>query len=168
MQRQLSTAELQVESPDELRTICDKYRGLGGSTIPILQEVQNLYGYLPEDAVSWVADELEMPRSRFFGVATFYAQFYLHPRGKNIVTVCCGTACHVKGSEKILNALQRELKLSEGEDTTEDLAFTVEKVNCVGACSIAPVVIINKKVNGKAASERILRQTRAIAKEQDG
>jgi NADH:ubiquinone oxidoreductase subunit E len=168
MQRQMSTAELQVESPDELRAICDKYRGFEGSTIPVLQEVQNLYGYLPEDAVCWVADKLEIPRSRFFGVATFYSQFYLHPRGKNILTVCCGTACHVKGSEKILTALQRELKLAEGEDTTEDLTFTVEKVNCVGACSIAPVVIINKKVHGKAASEKILRQTRAIAKEQDG
>ena len=148
-----------------LKKIYDNYRTESGSTIPILQDIQELYGYLPEKAVNWIADKLDLPRSSFFGIATFYSQFYLPPRGKNMVIVCCGTACHVKGSEKILNNLTRELDLSEKEDTTADMAFTVEKVNCVGACGIAPVVVINKKVYGKAASSKIVKQTKKIKKE---
>jgi len=153
------------ESAEEesLRRIYEKFRGIDGSTIPILQEIQGLYGYLPEEAVNWMADRLEIPRSNFFGVATFYSQFYFKPRGKNVITVCCGTACHVKGSEKILTRLQRELGLPEGQDTTGDMNFTIEKVNCVGACSIAPVVIMNKQVHGKATAEKMIRRTRAIA-----
>lgn len=150
---------------EALGKLYDKYRSQPGSTIPILQELQELYGYLPEKAVNWIADKLDIPRSSFFGIATFYSQFYLTPRGKNMVIVCCGTACHVKGSEKILNNLKRELDLSEKEDTTADMAFTVEKVNCVGACGIAPVVVINKKVYGKAASNKIVKQTKKIKKE---
>ncbi len=147
-----------------LLEIYEKYRNTPGSTIPILQDIQELCGYLPEEAVNWIADRMGLPRSGFFGVATFYSQFYLKPRGKNIVTVCCGTACHVKGSEKILTRLQRELDLKDGQDTTDDMSITLEKVNCVGACSIAPVVIINKKIHGKAASEKIIKQTRTIAR----
>jgi NADH:ubiquinone oxidoreductase subunit E len=152
------------ESLRGLQSIYDKYKDMPGSTIPILQEIQEKFGYLPEDAVNWVADRLDVPRSTFYGVATFYSQFYLTPRGKNIVTVCCGTACHVKGSEKILSALHRELGLSDEKETTDDLNFTVEKVNCVGACSIAPVVIVNKTVNGKAVREKILRTVKGLTK----
>lgn len=170
MRLQATADIISEDSLKELSKIYEKYRSGRGSTIPILQDIQEVFGYLPEDAVNWIADKLDIPRSSFFGVATFYSQFYLRPRGKNIITVCCGTACHVKGSEKILNRLQRELNLNEDQDTTEDLSFTLDKVNCVGACSIAPVVIINKKVHGKAASEKILKQTRAIGKkkEKDG
>jgi len=150
----------------ELQSIYDKYKDMPGSTIPILQEIQEQFGFLPEDAVNWVADRLDVPRSTFFGVATFYSQFYLTPRGKNIVTVCCGTACHVKGSEKILTTLQRELGLSDEKETTDDLNFTIEKVNCVGACSIAPVVIVNKTVHGKAVRDKILRTVKGLEKEE--
>jgi NADH:ubiquinone oxidoreductase subunit E len=150
----------------ELAEIYEKYRHVHGSAIPILQEIQGLYGYLPEEAVNWIADRLDIPRSTFFGLATFYSQFYFKPRGKNIVTVCCGTACHVKGSEKILTRLQRELGLLDGQDTTDDMNFTVEKVNCVGACSIAPVVIMNKQVHGKATAEKMIRKTRVITRKQ--
>lgn len=150
----------------ELQSIYDKYKDMPGSTIPILQEIQEQFGYLPEEAVNWVADRLDVPRSTFYGVATFYSQFYLTPRGKNIVTVCCGTACHVKGSEKILTTLQRELGLSDEKETTDDLNFTIEKVNCVGACSIAPVVIVNKTVHGKAVRDKILRTVKGLEKEE--
>lgn len=147
-----------------LERICEKYGAEKGSTIPILQDVQEHFGYLPEDAVYWMADRLDIPRSSFYGVATFYSQFYLNPRGKNIVTVCCGTACHIKGSDKILNGLRAELKLPDGVDTTPDMKFTLERVNCVGACSIAPVVIVNKQVNGKATGEKIIKKVRDITK----
>lgn len=152
----------------QLKTIYEKYKGMKGNVIPVLQEVQEALGYLPEEAVNWIADKLGEPRSGYFGVATFYSQFYLTPRGQNIITVCCGTACHVKGSEKILNGLRRELGLTGDEETTPDMKFTLEKVNCVGACSIAPVVLLNKKVHGKTVTNRMLRHVRAIGKEEAG
>ncbi len=153
-------------SLDELREVVDKYIGVKGITIPVLQDIQEQFGYLPEEAVDWAADRLELPRSQFFGVATFYSQFYMTPRGKNIVTVCSGTACHVKGSEKISDRLVRDLNLAPGQNTTDDLNFTLEKVNCVGACSIAPVVIINQKVNGKASASKIALQVKKLGQEE--
>ena len=147
-----------TEDIETLKRIAENHTGDGGSVIAILQEVQDALGYIPEDAINWIADRLWIPRSKFYGVATFYSQFYLHPRGKNVITACCGTACHVKGSERVINGIKRELKLADGQDTTGDLTFTLEQVNCVGACSIAPVVIINKKVYGKAATEKLLKE----------
>lgn len=158
-------AALSSEVIDSLQGIYDKYKSMPGATIPILQDIQNACGYIQEEAVNWVADKLDLPRSSFYGVATFYSQFYMKPKGKHVITVCCGTACHVKGSERILDNLVRELGLPEGEDTTSDQKFTVEKVNCVGACSIAPVVIIDKKINGKATSNKTLRKVKNIMKE---
>jgi NADH:ubiquinone oxidoreductase subunit E len=152
------------EAEAALNGICERYLADGGNTISLLQDVQEEFGYIPSEAVGWVSDRLEIPESRFFGIATFYAQFYLKPRGENIVTACSGTACHVKGSERMINALRRELNLHGEDDTTEDMNFTLEKVNCVGACSIAPVVIINKKVHGKAASDKIIREIRKLSK----
>lgn len=139
------------------------YKDSEGNIISLLQDIQSELGYIPEEAVLWFSRRLDIPASRFFGIATFYAQFHLAPRGKNIITTCCGTACHVKGSEKLLNSLQRELKLGDGEHTTEDRRFTIEKVNCVGACSIAPVVIINNKVFGKMTGDNLLREVKKIA-----
>lgn len=162
-----SQTEFNLEaSLEQLRTVVDKYKDSKGNTIPILQDIQECLGYLPEEAVDWAADRLEIPRSKFFGVATFYSQFYLTPRGKNIITVCSGTACHVKGSGKIHDRLTRDLNLAEGQNTTGDMNFTLEKVNCVGACSIAPVVLINKKVNGKASASRIALQVKKLGKEE--
>jgi NADH:ubiquinone oxidoreductase subunit E len=125
--------------------------------ISLLQEVQEAFGYIPEKAVFWFSKKLDIPASRFYGVATFYTQFHLKPRGENVVTVCRGTACHVKGSERLLNRLLIELGIPPGEDTTDDLKFTVEKVNCVGACGIAPVVILNKKVHGKTTLDKLMK-----------
>ena len=148
-----------------LEGIYQKYRQMGASsTIPIMQDIQESFGYLPEDAVNWIADRMDLPRSSFFGVATFYSQFHMKPRGKNVITVCSGTACHVKGSEKIINSTRRHFNFYDDQDTTADMEFTLEKVNCVGACSIAPVVIINKKVHGKASSAAILKAVKALSK----
>ncbi|UCE79618.1 MAG: NAD(P)H-dependent oxidoreductase subunit E [Nitrospiraceae bacterium] len=136
-----------------------------GNIISLLQNIQDAFGYIPEDAVYCFSKELDIPASRFFGIATFYAQFHLSPRGKNIVTTCCGTACHVKGSERLLNGLKTELNLPEGEHTTSDREITIEKVNCVGACSIAPVVIINKKVHGKISADKLMKEIRLLRKQ---
>jgi len=133
-----------------------------GNLISILQEIENTFGYIPEEAVNWFASKLDVNPSSFYGIATFYAQFHLKPRGRNIITACCGTACHVKGSDRLINGTKKELDLPEGEETTKDMQFTLEKVNCIGACSIAPVFIINKKVHGKAAADKLIKEIRSI------
>ncbi len=147
---------------DTLEFILKKNRENGGTVISLLQDTQEAFGYIPREAVQFFSDELGISPSRFYGVATFYAQFRLTPRGKNVITACCGTACHVKGAERILNSMVQELKLAEGKEMTDDGLFTLERVNCVGACGIAPVVIINKQVHGKATSEKILKEVRLI------
>jgi len=145
-----------------LEKILEEHRESEGNIISLLQDIENSFGYLSEDAVNWFSKKLDIPASRFFGVATFYSQFHFKPRGKNIITACCGTACHVKGSERLINGLRKELSLSDDEDTTKDMEFTLEKVNCVGACSIAPVIIINKKIHGKTASDKLLKEIKTL------
>ncbi|MDO9287798.1 MAG: NAD(P)H-dependent oxidoreductase subunit E [Thermodesulfovibrionales bacterium] len=145
-----------------LEKILGEYRKNEGNLISILQDIEDSFGYLPEDAVNWFSARLDIPASRFYGVATFYSRFHFKPRGKNIITACCGTACHVKGSERLINGIRKELDLSEEEDTTRDKEFTLEKVNCIGACSIAPVIIINKKVNGKVSADKLLKELRSL------
>jgi len=145
-----------------LQRLANDFREHEGNVISLLQETQEALGYIPEEAVYYFSRELDIPASRFFGVATFYAQFYLKPRGKNIITACCGTACHVKGSDRIISSLKRELKLTVENNTTEDKQFTLEQVACVGACSIAPVVIVNKKVYGKMTSDKTMKEIKAL------
>jgi NADH:ubiquinone oxidoreductase subunit E len=161
MPSEQETTTLSAEQHETLSALVEKYRSNPGSTIPILQDVEGHFGYLPEQALNWIADRLDIPRSHFYGVATFYAQFHLKPRGENIVSVCCGTACHVKGGTKIAEQLHRDLGLAPGEDTTTDKMFTLETVRCVGACSIAPVVLVNGKVYAdmtlKSASKLLKR-----------
>ncbi len=125
-----------------------------GNLIALLQDIQGVHGYLPEDALKEVAEFLDMPLSGVYGVATFYNQFRLNPLGKNIISVCRGTACHVKGSADILTALEIELGVKAGE-TTRDKLFTLETVACIGACSIAPVININDEYYGRLAVKEI-------------
>jgi NADH:ubiquinone oxidoreductase subunit E len=145
-----------------LEKIYEGFRDNEGNIISLLQDIQSEFGYIPEDAVFWFSRRLDIPPSRFFGIATFYAQFHLKPRGKHIVTTCCGTACHVKGSERLINGLVRELNLPDGENTTADREFTLEKVNCVGACSIAPVVIVDRKVHGKMTADILMKEIKKL------
>ncbi len=135
------------------KKILDRYNTEGGSVVSLLQDIQETFGYIREDVVEWFSDELNLPASSFFGVATFYAQFYLKPRGENIITACCGTACHVRGSAPIIEKLRNDLKIPEGEITSNNGKYTLESVACVGACSIAPVFVANKKVFGKLTTE---------------
>jgi NADH:ubiquinone oxidoreductase subunit E len=150
---------------EKLIDLVTRFRESEGNLITLLQDTQEAFGYVPQEAVYWYANELDVPASRFFGIATFYAQFHLKPRGKNIVTACCGTACHVRGAERLVNAVKRELKLEEDQDTTEDRLITVEKLACLGTCSLAPVVVINGKMFGKATTDILTREIRSLKKE---
>lgn len=149
---------------EKLLTILDDYQKNEGNLISILQDVQSAFGYIPEDAVNWLSERLDIPASRFYGVVTFYSQFHLKPRGKNVITACCGTACHVNGSDKIIDGLRRELKLARGEDTTADGQFTLEEVACLGTCSFAPIVLVNGKVHGKAKVDKVLKEIKPLGK----
>lgn len=149
---------------EKLEIILDNFVKNEGNLISILQDVESAFGYIPEDAVTWFSDKLDIPASRFYGVATFYSQFHLKPRGKNIVTVCCGTACHVNGSDKIIDGLKRELKLAHGEDTTEDGEITLEEVACLGTCSFAPIALVNGAVHGKAKADKMIKEIKLLRK----
>jgi len=121
--------------------------------VPILQAVQEEYRYLPEEVMTFVATALGVPPARVYGVATFYGHFALEPKGKFVVRVCDGTACHVKGSEHLVDALRAILKLPEGQKTTPDMLFTLETVSCLGACGLAPAVVVNEEVHGQMTHE---------------
>ncbi len=149
---------MEISTVTKLNAVYSRFNSSGGNIISALQDIQSEFGYIPEDAVYWFSDKTEIPASKFFGVATFYSQFYLKPRGKNIVTACCGTACHVKGSDRIIFRLRDKLSLAGDEDTTGDGLFTLEQVACVGACSIAPVMLVNKKVYGKMTPDKMLKE----------
>ncbi len=117
------------------------------NVIMILQDITARYNYLPEEALTYVAKELNIPLSHIFGVATFYKAFSLTPRGKYIINVCTGTACHVRGAEKIKETIEERLHINEGE-TTEDLMFTLDTVRCLGCCALGPVITVNEKSHG--------------------
>ena len=124
--------------------------------IPLLQDLQHRYGYLPRQVLEWVSGKTGIPVSRMFGVITFYAQFYLGKRGKHILRCCEGTACHVKGAPAIVDAVKRELGIGAGE-TTADGLFTFETVNCLGACALAPLVVIDDEYHGKMDQSKVGR-----------
>lgn len=125
------------------------HRHQASRLIPILQAVQEEYRYLPEEVMTYVATSLRIPPAEVYGVATFYAHFALAPKGKHVLRLCDGTACHVKQSIPILEALRARLKVSEEKPTTQDLMFTVETVSCLGACGLAPVLLVNDQVYGQ-------------------
>jgi len=122
--------------------------------IPILQDLQDVYGYLPEKELLKVSTHSSLPMARIYGVATFYNQFRLQPLGKYVIRVCRGTACHVKGSFSILTTLENELGIKAGQ-TTRDLMFSIQTVACIGACSIAPVISVNDEAFGKLDSKKL-------------
>ncbi len=148
--------------PTALKTILRQYHENGGNIISLLQDTQEAFGYVPREAVQFFAAELGIAPSRFYGIATFYAQFRHRPLGEHKITACCGTACHVQGAERILSSIRRELRLPEDQDTTPDNKFTLEQVNCVGACGIAPVVMIGKQVHGKSTPDRVVKAIRGL------
>lgn len=145
--------------------ILNKYECNKTYLIAILQEIQNEYKYLPEDLLQYTAEKLEINLSKIFSVATFYENFSLIPKGKYIIKVCDGTACHVRKSLSILNAMRKELGLSESKHTTDDMLFTLETVSCLGACGLAPVITINDKVYPKMTPESTVEIIKALRSE---
>lgn len=142
-----------------LAPVLKRYEGQQDALITMLQEVQEVYGYLPEKVLAHLSQEAKIPLNRIYAVVTFYAQFYLAPRGRNIVRACRGTACHVRGGRSVLRNIEGFLGIGEGE-TTEDYKFTLETVACLGACAMGPVMVINGRYFGKmtpAKAETILK-----------
>ncbi len=146
-----------------LRKILKKFSGRKGMLIPILQETQKAYGYLPREAMSLIAEETNTDLSRVYGVATFYSQFRLKPVGKHIIRVCHGTACHVGGAERITEVCEEELGVGDGE-TTEDKEFTLESVACLGCCSLAPVMMIDDTTYGRLTDREVRKVITKIKK----
>lgn len=145
--------------------ILTKYDNNKSYLIAVLQEIQNEYKYLPEDILEYVAEKLDINLSKIFSVATFYENFSLVPKGKYIIKICDGTACHVRKSIPILNAIRKELGLSESKHTTGDMLFTVETVSCLGACGLAPVITINDKVYAKMTPDSTVEIIRTLRSE---
>lgn len=134
------------------------------SLIPLLQKVQAEMGYVPKEAIDEISKELTVSASEIFGVLTFYAQFRLKPLGNHTVKICTGTACHVRGAPFIVDAVEEELGLEEGNDTTEDNEFTSERVACFGACALAPVVIVDEKTIGATTPDKMRKLIRKMVK----
>ena len=139
---------------ERLRAILAPYEGRKDKLIPILQQVQGEYGYLPEEAMAAIAKVTGLPESRVYAVASFYAQFRFTPTGKHIVMVCRGTACHVQGGKRILEETERQLGIQQGE-TTEDLEYTLETVACIGCCALAPCMMIDEEVEAKLTPKKV-------------
>lgn len=139
--------ELSSQDLVRIEEIVKEYRGKQGNLMPILQGISAQYNYLPAELLRYIARELNVPLSQIFSIATFYNAFSLVPRGRHTISICRGTACHVRGSGNILTRIEQELGISDG-GTTEDLAFTVESVRCIGCCSIAPAVRIDQDIYG--------------------
>jgi NADH-quinone oxidoreductase subunit E len=148
--------------------IIERYNSDSSKLIPILQAVQEEYRYLPEDVIYYVATSLGIPPAQVYGVATFYSHFALQPKGKYVIKICDGTACHVKKSIPILDALMRKLKLTPESMTTSDMLFTVETVSCLGACGLAPVLLINEEVHGLMTPESTVALLDAIIAKEEG
>ena len=137
-----------------LKELVEKYKNESGSLIPILQEIQESFGYLPEEALIFVSDEMDIPLGRIWGVVTFYGQFYLSPRGRNIIRLCRGTACHVRGAKFVLRSVEQALGIKEGE-TSDDFKFSLETVACLGACAMGPVMVVNLTYFGKMSPKKV-------------
>lgn len=146
----------------ELQIIIEKHRGAKGALIPVLHEAQELYGYLPIQVQKMISEGLGVSLAEIYGVVTFYTQFSLQPKGKYKIQVCLGTACYVKGSGQIYDKVKQELGLKE-DGTTEDGLFSLEACRCIGACGLAPVIMINEDVYGRLVADdvhRIIQQYR--------
>jgi len=147
--------------------IIKKYKSDATSLLAIMQDVQDEENYLPREAVDHISKQLSVPTARIYSMATFFESFHLEPRGKHICTVCMGTACHVRGAQRLVEQLERDLEVKSGS-TTEDLSFTVEEVNCVGACALGPLVIIDGEYHGNVTSNQLTKVIKKLKTEEGG
>lgn len=143
-----------AEQAEKLNAVIAEHKGKAGALIPVLQKAQEIYGYLPVEVEQMIADGLEISIEKVYEVVTFYAQFALNPKGKYNISVCLGTACYVKGSGDIYNRISEVLKIGEGE-CTPDGKFSLESCRCVGACGLAPVMLVNEDVYGRLVADDV-------------
>ena len=149
------------ETQEQIQAVCRRYREGSITLVGLLQEVSRIHGYLPEDVLHQVAREIQVPISLFFSLATFYTSFRLEPIGRKHVCVCMGTACHVRGADKVLETLERELDVEAGR-TTDDGSYTLETVNCLGACAMGPLVTVNGEYHGKMDQRQIMKLIKQV------
>jgi NADH-quinone oxidoreductase subunit E len=147
--------------------IIERYRGGRSTLVGVLQDISQAYGYLPEELLREVSAAIEVPISLFYSLATFYKSFRLQPIGRKHVCVCVGTACHVRGSDKVVDTLERELRIRAGE-TSGDGAYTLETVNCLGACALGPLVTVNGEYHSKMDQKKVARLLKSIQAGQPG
>lgn len=140
---------------DKLQKIAEKYKNIDGGIMGALHEVQDTYGYISANSQKYLSKELNVPMSEIYGIITFYSRFSLEPKGKYNIQVCMGTACYVKGAEAVLNKFKEILKIDEGK-TTEDGLFSLESVRCIGACGLAPAIVVNSEVYGKMDEKKVV------------
>lgn len=152
---------------ERINQVIAEYGNNQSALIPVLQQVQEVYHYLPEEILTYVATALNLSPATVYGVATFYAQFSLEAKGKHVVRVCDGTACHVRGSTPVLNAIRKKVGLTAGMKTTGDRQFTVETVSCLGACGLAPAVVIDDRIYGQMTPEAVSIVLDELMKEVD-
>lgn len=142
------------ENFEKLQGVIDEYKEKKGALIPVLQKAQDIFGYLPLEVQKFIAKGMDVPLQRIYGIATFYAQFSLEPKGEHTIGLCMGTACYVRGAQNVLEKLKEELGVDVG-GTTEDLKFTLTATRCLGCCGLAPVMMIDDDVYGRLTPDRI-------------
>ena len=156
MKKKLTSVEF-TDNPQlraQLDEVIEQHKGEGGALMPIMQKAQEIYGYLPPEVQKHIAIKMGIPVSEVFGVATFYSQFLLNPKGQHPVSVCLGTACYVKGSGLLMEKLEEELGIS-GDGVTDDGKFSLEATRCIGACGLAPVLTVGEDVYGRLTPDDI-------------
>lgn len=152
----MSTQNSAAHSFNKVMEIINRYERSETKIIPILQAVQEEYRYLPQEVLTFIATSLGVSPARLYGVATFYSHFSLEPKGKHILKMCDGTACHVKGSSAVIDAVRERLNLTDKKITTDDMMYTFETVSCLGACGLAPVLVVDEEVYGQVTPEEAL------------
>lgn len=159
----MAVTAFQFQHPDitddmwiQIDEIIDNNKSRLGSIITVLRECQDVVGYLPVELIDYIGDGMNLSRSEVYGVASFYALFSMEPKGRHTVKMCLGTACYVKGIKEVLNRISNEYQIEEGE-TTEDRRFTLEAVRCLGACGLAPVMVINQDTHGDVKADGVLK-----------
>ncbi|MCB5234048.1 MAG: NAD(P)H-dependent oxidoreductase subunit E [Candidatus Cloacimonetes bacterium] len=155
-----------AQSFNKVIEIVDRYDRSESKIIPILQAVQEEYRYLPQEVMTFIATSLGISPARLYGVATFYSHFSLEPKGKHIVKMCDGTACHVRGSTAVIDAIREKLNLTAKKITTDDMMFTFETVSCLGACGLAPVLVVDDEVHGMTTAEKAIQLIEEIVEKE--
>jgi len=158
----MNTETSAVRSFNKVLEILESYEFNANKIIPILQAVQHEYRYLPQEVLTFIATSLKVSPAKLYGVATFYSHFSMEPKGKHILKMCDGTACHVRGSQDVIDSVRAKLGLSDKKITTDDMLFTFETVSCLGACGLAPVLVVDEDVHGQVSPDQAVKLIDAI------